>query len=355
MLRRIAIDPQLLGAQEWLAPLGTLVPVLGRNTDPKDLKDCDALAIRSVTRVDAQLLQHGSPSFVGTTTIGFDHIDTAYLESRGIQWTNAPGCNAPAVADYVESTLANYVNRHQLDARNLTFGVVGVGNIGKQVAQRLSGLHAKVLLCDPPRKKDGSLEDGVPFARILSDCDVICIHVPLIKDGPTPTQHLFDEKVLNKLRGDQLLINAGRGGAIDNQALNRRLDQPNAPTVVLDVWENEPNIMAELWPKLWLATPHIAGHALEGKLRGTRMVARSLADSLGQKLTGPSVREVAEKMFPRQSFMPGTAWHKKALSVYDVADDDRRFRKALNGLTGAELAAAFDKLRDEYPKRREIH
>ena len=354
-MREIAVDPKLLGIEEWLKPLGNIVPVVGRNTDPDAIANADALAIRSVTKVNEALLTSAKPTFVGTTTVGFDHIDTALMDERGIAWTNAPGCNAPAVADYVESVLANHTLTHQLDIEDLVCGVIGVGTIGQIVAQRLSQLGARVLLHDPPRQEAGGLEDAVSMRRILADCDVVCVHVPLVTDGPHPTFHLLGEAELAKLTSKQLLISAGRGAAINNQALLERLQQANAPQVALDVWENEPHILADLWPLCDYATPHIAGHALEGKLRGTRMIARSLADHWGIPFRGPSVRAVAQGLLSKVGSLPSQSWQEKALAVYNVKEDDKRFRKALDGTTGADLAAAFDKLRDEYPKRREIH
>lgn len=354
-MTRIAVDPKVLGAQEWLAPLGELVPVVGRYTDPSALRDCDAMVIRSVTPVNGALLDGTPVRFVGTTTIGFDHLDRHYLESSGIEWTNAPGCNAAAVADYVESSLAHWSQTRHKDLRNLTCGVVGVGGIGQVVAQRLSAMHCRVLLNDPPRAQAEKLSDHVDLDELISRCDVICIHVPLVKEGPTPTYHLFNAERLSALRSHQLLISAGRGAAVDNQALSARMDQPDSPDVVMDVWENEPHILPDLWPKTLLATPHIAGHALEGKLRGTRIVARRLAEHLGIPFAGPSVREVAEGLLRKPEIRAHSDWRLRAQQVYDVRADNQRFRSALAGLTGADVAVAFDQLRDQYPRRREIH
>lgn len=354
-MTRIAVDPKVLGAQEWLAPLGELVPVVGRHTDPSTLQDCDAMVIRSVTRVDSSLLAGSAVKFVGTTTIGFDHLDRSYLEAQGIKWTNAPGCNAAAVADYVESSLAHWTQVRNQDLQGLNCGVIGVGGIGQVVAQRLSAMHCKVLLNDPPRAAAGKLAEHVDLDELIERCDVICVHVPLITSGSTPTHHLIDAKRLAVMKSHQVLISAGRGAAVDNQALSARLDQPDAPDVVMDVWEDEPNVLPQLWPKTLLATPHIAGHALEGKLRGTQIVARRLAEHLGIGFTGPSVREVAEGMLRKPEIRAHSDWRLQAQQVYDVRADDQRFRAALTGLSGQALAEAFDQLRDRYPRRREIH
>ncbi|WP_420550457.1 4-phosphoerythronate dehydrogenase [Litorivicinus lipolyticus] len=354
-MKRIAIDPKLLGAQHWLAPLGTLVPVMGRHTDPAALADVDALVIRSVTRVDTELMAHTSADFVGTTTIGFDHIDRDLMAQRGIRWTNAPGCNALAVADYVESVMAHWCADQGRAVDSLRVAVIGVGGIGRIVAQRLAAMGCTVMLNDPPRHAAGDLPEHVALADCLAQADVISVHVPLITQGPTPTRDLLGLTELDLLGADQLLISAGRGGAVDNSALRARLQQPNAPRAALDVWHGEPDIMPELWPLAWIATPHIAGHALEGKLRGTWMVAQSLAAHWGVEFSGPSVSEVAAGMLAKPRQARELDWITRAHQIYDVRADDARFRAALDGLTGAALAAAFDQLRDGYPKRREIH
>ena len=354
-MTRIALDPKILGAQEWLAPLGELVPVVGRATAPEAIADCDAMVIRSVTRVDQQLLAQSSVGFVGTTTIGFDHIDTTLMDQRGIQWTNAPGCNALAVADYVESSLAYWTQLTSRSIESLTCGVIGVGGIGQVVAQRLSAMHAHVLLNDPPRHAAGQLTEHSDIDELIELCDVICVHVPLITQGSNPTLHLLNHDRLARMNAGQLLISAGRGAAVDNQALNLRLQQSDAPQVVMDVWENEPHILPDLWPRTLIATPHIAGHALEGKLRGTQIVARRLAEYLGVPFSGPSVRDVAEGMLKKSSSLPSLSWDRRAQQTYDVRADDQRFRQALAGLSGAQMSQAFDALRDQYPKRREIH
>ena len=351
-MKQIAIDPKLLGAEHWLAPLGNLLPVMGRQTDPSALRDADALVIRSVTRVDAALMEHCPADFVGTTTIGFDHIDQDLMRTRGTRWTNAPGCNALAVADYVESVLGHWA---PADVTGLRVAVVGVGGIGRIVAQRLKSMGCQVLLNDPPRFEAGDLPGHLPLDDCLINCDVVTVHVPLIVNGTTPTRDLIGAHELGLLSGDQLLISAGRGGAIDNAALRDRLLAEDAPTAALDVWDGEPHISADLWPLTWMATPHIAGHALEGKLRGTWMVAQALAKHWGVEFAGPSVREVAEQMLAKPAPIPGQTWAQRAHRIYDVRADDQRFRAALDGLDGSELAAAFDQLRDRYPKRREIH
>lgn len=354
-MTRIAIDPKILGAEEWLAPLGELVPVVGRDTQPRDVADCQAMVIRSVTRVTPELLTDSRIKFVGTTTIGYDHIDRTYLALRQITWTNAPGCNALAVADYVESSLAHWSQQNQRPVEGLTCGVIGVGGIGQIVAQRLAALGGNVLLNDPPRSAAGKLADHCHLDELLQRCDVISVHVPLVTEGEHPTRHLLGASEFARLGAHQLLISAGRGAALDNRALSARLDQPDAPQVVLDVWEDEPNILPDLWPKALLATPHIAGHALEGKLRGTQIVARRLADHLGVPFQGPSVREVAEKLLQKPPQTPDLDWRLQAQQVYDVRQDDRRFREAMQGKTEQALREAFDGLRDHYPKRREIH
>ena len=351
---RIAVDPKVLGAQEWLAPLGELMPVMGRATDPSELTSADALVIRSVTRVNEALMHNCPASFVGTTTIGFDHIDRDFLAGRATVWTNAPGCNAPAVADYVESCLAHHCRDIDKTPAQLTAGVIGVGGIGRIVAQRLQQLGFQVRLNDPVRHQAGDLDEHCELDSLIDQCDVITVHVPLIREGQYPTLNLLNDQQFQRMGSHQLLISAGRGAALNNPALARRLQQPNPPKVALDVWKDEPNILPELWPLAWMATPHIAGHALEGKLRGTWMIAQHLADHIQRPFSGPTVSQLASQMHPRPDTQ-SMDWQTRALAVYDPRQDDIRFRAALAGKTGVDLAQAFDMLRDTYPPRREIY
>ncbi len=236
---------------------------------PDAVRDADALIVRTLTRCDRQLLEHSRVQFIATATIGFDHIDTDYCRQRGITWTNAPGCNAQGVCDYVETAL-DYVENLKGNRRQ-TIGIVGVGHIGSLVAQMAERKGYTVLLNDPLRAAAEGRAQYVPLQTIIREADIITFHTPLTAAGDYPTWHLMNEALLSQLRPDCLLINAARGGIIDESALLRRLSQPSAPTLIIDCWENEPNINTILLRQSLIGTYHIAGYTKAGKLSATQM------------------------------------------------------------------------------------
>lgn len=236
---------------------------------PDAVRDADALIVRTLTRCDRQLLEHSRVQFIATATIGFDHIDTDYCRQRGITWTNAPGCNAQGVCDYVETAL-DYVENLQGNRRQ-TIGIVGVGHIGSLVAQMAERKGYTVLLNDPLRAAAEGGAQYVSLQTIIREADIITFHTPLTATGDYPTLHLMNEALLSQLRPDCLLVNAARGGIIDESALLRRLSQPGAPTLIIDCWENEPNINTVLLRQTLIGTYHIAGYTKAGKLNATQM------------------------------------------------------------------------------------
>lgn len=233
------------------------------------LMDADALLIRTRTRCNEALLHGTRVQFIATATIGFDQIDTAYCERQGITWTNSPGCNAQGVCDYVETVLANLVP----DAANKTLGIVGVGHVGRLVAEMAQRRGFKVLLCDPPRAEKEGTEGFVALDEIERRCDIITFHTPLTRDGKYPTWHL--EKC-ELLRPDALIINAARGGVVDEEALLRA-----GNPCVIDCWEGEPNIRTATLEKAIFATYHIAGYTRRGKYNASQMVLSALCKHFG--------------------------------------------------------------------------
>lgn len=261
--------------------LGDIVQIIrlnGRDISNKDLKNIDGILCRSVTQVDESLLKNTKVRFVGTATIGTDHLDIDWLEKNQIQWSNASGCNAAAVAQYVISGIAFWFKLHKNHLKKqfnqLSVGIVGAGHVGSQLANYLELLGIKYYLCDPPLKKRGDKRHLVSLDKVL-DCDVISLHVPLTLEGEDKTFHLINENILNRLSKKQLLINSARGAVIDNRILLDYLKSSHCASVILDVFENEPNICSELVAYCLLATPHIAGHTLEGKSRGSYMVYKA--------------------------------------------------------------------------------
>lgn len=321
---KIVADENIAFAREYFAGFGELVLVSGRSISHADVQDADVLLVRSVTAVSPSLLAGSRVRFVGSCTIGTDHVDMAWLARHGIAFAWAPGCNARAVVEYVLSSLLAL----QVDIAGSRIGIVGCGNVGGRLLCCLQQAGARVLVFDP-FLDDPSLPQ-VGFADILQ-CDVICLHTPLTKTGLHPTYHMFGADVIARLRPGTVLLNAGRGAVIDNAALLRRLQQHNDLRVVLDVWENEPAIDAALLERVAIGTPHIAGYSAEGKWRGTEMVYEALCRFLGLAVQPVSVN--LEGM----------------VEPYAVQADDA----ALRAQFPAGGAAAFDRLRKDYRHRRE--
>ncbi|WP_028117499.1 4-phosphoerythronate dehydrogenase [Ferrimonas senticii] len=325
---KFVADENMAALEPLFAEHGEIVTMAGREISADTVPaDTTALLLRSVTKVDATLLDAlPQLQFVGTATIGTDHLDIAELERRGIGWSNAAGCNAQGVGEYVLSALLLLAERSGDTLTDKTIGIVGLGNTGSAVAKRLAALGCNLLLCDPPKQAAGELGPWVGLDTLIAQSDVITLHVPLQRD----THHLFDAKRLATLNHDCWLINASRGEVIDNRALIELKPQRPEWRLVMDVWEHEPNPLAELVSLCELATPHIAGYSVEGKIRGTQMLHQALfADAIAT----PSLEKLlTEAPLPLQSLTASISQsnlQQLCASVYDLALEDRRFRAAL--------------------------
>ncbi len=271
---KIVADENIPFARELFSEFGELTLLPGRHMRVEDVVDADALLVRSVTPVNEALLKQSKVKFVGTCTIGVDHLDIAYLQENEIRYASAPGCNANAVAQYVLSALAK---QQKLDSsKNVV--VVGGGNVGSRVYKQLKALGMSCVCVDPFIQS----KDDMSFAQFdaIYDADIICVHTPFTVSGDFPTQHMFNQEVISKLKPGALLLNAGRGGVVDSQALLNQLQLGQRLTVVLDVWENEPGINAQLLQKVDIGTPHIAGYSFEGRVTGSLMIFRALCQFL---------------------------------------------------------------------------
>lgn len=348
---KILIDENMPYAEQLFSQLGEVILKPGRTLTAGDLIDIDALMIRSVTKVDADLLSKANRlAFVGTATAGMDHVDQALLAERGIYFTAAPGCNKVGVAEYVFSVLMVLSQQQGFSIFDKTIGIIGAGQVGSYLAHCLTGLGINVLLNDPPKQAQGDTRVFTPLEQLLTEADVITLHTPITQQGEWPTHHLINEQILAGLRGDQILINAARGPVVDNAALKARLQQGDGFTAALDVFEFEPQVDLELLPLLAFATPHIAGYGLEGKARGTTMVFNQYCEFLGKALwANPSsllpIAPVPEAVLNR-------AWDEATLLsltqlIYDVRRDDALFRRQIH------QPDAFDQMRKQYWDRRE--
>ena len=352
------IDENIPYAEAFFSDLGEITRFSGRELTPEQLTDADVLLVRSITQVNDTLLQGANKlKFVGTATIGEDHIDKVALQQRNIAFSSAPGCNAVSVAEYVISALFVLAERHNFTLLNKTVGIVGVGNIGKALKAKLEAMGITLLLCDPPRQDiEHSQEDEfVELNELLAKADIITCHTPKTKTGPHPTHHLLNQDNLALLKQDVVLINASRGEVIDNQALltevqRRETAGEMAIKLVLDVWENEPNPLAELVDYCDIATAHIAGYSLEGKARGTEMLYQQVCELMQIEATVTLAELLPNNPIDLSNVttLPSVESELKTLMhlIYDVRRDDALFRNLL-GVKG------FDWLRKNYPVRRE--
>jgi erythronate-4-phosphate dehydrogenase len=352
----IVADENLHGVASALADVGEVRCRPGRELRRDDLREAEILLVRSVTPVDAALLEDTPVRFVGSATIGTDHVDLDYLERSGIAFANAPGCNAEAAAEYVLSALLVLRERLPGPLHTCTAGIVGHGNVGTRVRHKLEALGITCLVNDPPLADAGAPGEFVPL-EALSDCDVLTLHVPLTEQGPYRTRHLLDAVRLASLKSAGLLINTARGPVVDNRALLEQLTRGRGPTTVLDVWEGEPRVAEPLLRRVALGTPHIAGYSVDGKLRGTVMVYEALCRFLGREPTWSPWDKLPEPPEPVLELAPGLdrveAAAAAVLHCYDLRSDDRRLRDALER-KDTDRAQAFDALRRDYPMRREF-
>ena len=348
---KVVCDSDIPFIKGALEPYCEVVYARGCDIDRDMVKDADALIIRTRTKCDESLLKGSKVRFIATATIGYDHIDTAWCESNGIKWTNAPGCNSWSVQQYMGSLLVT-LSRHMLFSfKDMTIGIVGVGNVGGKVARLAALLGFRVLLCDPPRARKEGSNAFVSLDEIIHTCDIITLHVPLIRDGQDATYHLFDRNMLSTLNRNQILINTSRGEVVDNAALKEVLKNKTICTAALDVWENEPRIDHELMPLLFIGTPHIAGYSVDGKATGTTMCVQALGKFFDLPCRDWEVAEVPQSVQPSEFTVdakgktPQEVLADAILYTYNIRNDDTALMTDID---------SFEKLRSNYPVRREF-
>lgn len=357
-------DENIPLVHEAFAPLGTVHTTAGRSIHTADLSDVDVLLVRSVTTVDANLIGNTPLQFVGSATIGTDHIDQALLDARGIPFAHAPGSNADSVADYVIAALLQHAVCTQTELSDCTIGVVGCGNTGSRVARRCEALGCTVLRNDPPRavasKQSKQAAPFVSLSTLLAAADIVSLHVPLTHTGAHPTHHLIDADALNTLHCDAWLVNTSRGGVVDANALQDALQRNQLGAALLDVWPNEPTPPLDLVSRAAIATPHIAGYAYDGKIRGTYMLYTALCRVLDQPSPWTPRTALARHdpdtwmlSPPDARFSQTEALHALARQAYAIANDDARLR-AIRARPSSARAHDFSTLRRTYPMRREM-
>lgn len=352
----ILVDENVPYGREAFGLLGEVRTAHGRKISREMLAEVDALVVRSITKVNCDLLDGTPVRFVGTCTIGEDHVDKAWLKAMGITFSSAPGCNANSVGEYIIAALLYLAERHDLSLAGMKLGIVGVGNVGKRIRQKAEALGLQCVLNDPPRF---DAEDGDPIFRPLEEileCDFITLHVPIEKTGPYATWHLADAAFLSRMKPGAILINSSRGPVVDNQALKSALRKGALRAAVLDVWEGEPRVDTELLDMVDIATPHIAGYSFDGKVNGTRQVYEALCASLNRPAEWDPSPLLPAPDCPRLTVDPSEtgALSGAVRAVYEIMSDDARMREMLALATSEEQSAWFDRLRKEYPRRREF-
>jgi erythronate-4-phosphate dehydrogenase len=311
----------------------------GKEITPSLVRDADALIVRTRTRCDRRLLEGSTVKFIATATIGYDHIDTAYCAEAGITWTNAPGCNAASVAQYVESVLCLLRQEKGCHLSEMTLGVIGVGHVGTLVAEVGKRLGLRVLLNDPPRAAVEGSAGFSPLSLLQEQCDVLSFHVPLVHDGEHPTFHLADGSFFKALKRTPFLFNTSRGEVVATAALQQALTDGQIADAVIDVWENEPNINLDLLQRVYIGTPHIAGYSADGKANATRMSLDALC-----RFFNLTANYHIEPPRPEQPVIHAVTPADAILQMYNPHRDSHALKAH---------PEQFEYLRGHYPLRRE--
>ena len=340
---KIVADVDIPFLEGVFEPYGEVIYKKGVDIVADDVVDADALLVRTRTQCDASLLEGSKVKIVASATIGTDHIDKEYCASRGIQVANASGCNAGGVMQYVFSAVYGIAARKGIKLDDVTFGVVGVGNVGRLVADMAESLGFKVMRCDPPRAQKEGPEGFCTIEELLAQSQVVTLHVPLDET----TRGMANDAFFTLMLPGTIFINAARGEVVNEEALMTAI--PKLGAVVIDTWNNEPNVNEELVELVDIATPHIAGYSYQGKVNGTRMAVRAVAECLDiEPLKDFSPDDSDEDRQPVRLDLRGRT-HGEIAAVlqynYPIFTDDFRFRME---------PQKFEKLRNEYQYRREI-
>lgn len=352
---KILADENIPKARELFAVHGSVKTFQGRDLSPEEVSDADVLLVRSITDVNQQLLANSTVKFVGTATIGTDHIDLDWLEANDVGFANAPGCNAIAVAEYVLSGLFYLSTEFYLDLRHSKVGIIGAGNVGSALAHRLDILSIPYVLYDPPLAGVDTTRKYVGLDELAS-CNILSCHVPLTIPGQSewPTKHMINDSFLSQMTQLEYFFNTSRGSVVKTDDLLSWINNNPECHAINDVWENEPNISADLLEASLIGTPHIAGHSYEGKVRGTIMLYKAFCKYFALEcdideealLTDKQPKDVI-KLQTELSYM--AAMSQAMWKVYDLRDDDKALRA---GLT-KDMTAHYDRLRRGYKIRRE--
>jgi erythronate-4-phosphate dehydrogenase len=321
----------------------------GRDIGQNQIKDADILIVRTRTICNKELLGGSKVSVIATATIGTDHIDMEYCNAKGIKVYSAPGCNAGGVVQWVLSAIFDLLKKVEYkDLNSLTLGIVGVGNIGQRLAVSAKALGFNVLQCDPPREKAEGSHHFVSLNQIASQSDIVSLHVPLSFKDSCKTYYLIGDEFLSELKPNTILLNSSRGGVINENHLVKQL-LSKMLLVGLDVWENEPHLNAELLRRVNIATPHIAGYSLEGKVNATRLVVESLSTHFGLNISSTNlgksdIKEKYKIIIDKYLYNNTICYNELFNFIYSIQDDSKEFK---------EYPENFELIRNNYRLRRE--
>lgn len=354
---KIVADENIPFVAECFSAVGEVEVAPGREMNPDVVRDADVLLVRSITKVDSDLLAESSVRFVGTATIGADHIDVDFLEKQNIGFASAPGSNANSVAEYVVAAMLEVGQKHNIELQGKSIGIIGVGNVGSKVVEKAAALGMKVKLNDPPLRRETCDAKYLPIEELF-DCDFVTLHTPLTFEGIDKTFHLADEKFFKLLKAGSIFLNTARGGVVDTSALKTAIKSDRLKAVVLDVWEDEPNIDAELLEMVDVGTPHIAGYSLDGKVTGMIMIYKAVCEHFGLEAKFDIDSFLPEAIVPQLEIKPQSAGEQEVLReavrrIYDIKKDDTGLRWVLDRPAG-KRGAFFDNLRKNYPVRSEF-
>jgi len=337
--------------------IGHVTALDTRKITKDTVRDADILIVRSETKVNRDLLDGSRVKFVGTVTIGTDHVDEEYLEKNGITFVSAPGSNSNSVSEYITAALLDLAQIHGFMLHDKTIGIIGVGNVGSKVWRKAEALGMRVLLNDPPLERQGS-SYPLHSLDVLMNADIVTLHVPLTRTGPDATYHFFDENRIRKMKHSAILFNTSRGAVVETEGLKRTLLDKHLAAAVLDVWEGEPNICASLLKLVTLGSPHIAGYSLDGKVNALKMNYEAVCRFLSLLLDRDINALVPAPVLPELKIDTVKKSCEQVLreivkECYDIRLDDRLLRQIVS-LPEIERAQYFQKLRAEYRIRREF-
>lgn len=349
---KIIADDKIPFLKGVFEPVADIDYYSGKEINSEIVKNADALITRTRTKCNEELLDGSSIKLITTATIGYDHIDTKYCEENNIKWFNAPGCNSGSVKQYITSALFTIAEKEKFNLADKTIGIVGVGNVGSKIQNVAEALGMKILLNDPPRERKEGGKNFCSLDKIKNESDIITFHLPLNKNGIDKTYQLADDLFFDQLKKKPIIVNSSRGEVVKTSSLKNAIKEGKISNVILDVWENEPEIDLELLDIVDIATPHIAGYSADGKANGTSVCVNAINEYFNLGLTKnwfpenvPIVKNGNEISVNTKNKSEQNIFADIIFSTYKILEDDMRLRIS---------PQTFEKQRGDYPIRREF-